>query len=265
MNKYRIPLLIACALAPVDPLLAQESTLQPIWKRAQSQNEGPAPYTGKYCDYQSFSGLEFTFSSDDIYRKYGFQHFSNTVNGFESIPFDEYAGKKGKIGPDAGTRSRAVLVEDCSSVYLRNAGEIEAEDAKAFGIEFAVAPATDWAVVNETDRMTDAKSCHVTPRTDRMPYPMFFYHSKEGFSVGVVGGDFPGKSTTFRVDKNRAISEVDGLSGNRAQALAGQIRSGGRVLLVGAYQWPHDWEVIREFNLAGLVEKLNSCKSAVSR
>ncbi|HDX0898609.1 TPA: hypothetical protein RNS99_000487 [Stenotrophomonas maltophilia] len=265
MKKNSLCLLLTCALGLTTPLAAQENPLQPVWERASKERESPAPYTGKYCDYSQFSGLEFTFSRDEVYRKYGFQHFSKTVDGFESLPFDEYAGKRGKIGREAGADAREVLVEDCSSAYLRNAREIDAEDAMAFGIEFAVAPATTWVVTSETDRMTDAKSCHVTPQTDRLPYPMFFYHSKEGLSVAVVGGDFPGKSTRFRVDKNRAVSEVDGLSGQRAQALVAQIRSGGRLLLVGAYQWPYESEVIREFNLSGLVEKLNTCKSAVSR
>jgi hypothetical protein len=265
MKKCRLAVLLVFAFGLVAPSSAQEHLPQPIWKRASAESAGPAPYTGKYCDYSQFSGLEFTFSRDEVYRKYGFQHFSRTVDGLESLPFEEYSGKRGKIGREAGTYAREVLVQDCSSVYLRNAKEIEAGDAMAFGIDFAEAPATVWVATNETDRMTDAKSCHVTPKTDRLPYPMFFYHSKEGISVQVVGGNFPGKATTFRVDKNRAISEVEGLSRQRAQALLGQIRSGGRVLLVGAYEWPHESEVIREFNISGLAEKLDSCKAAVAR
>lgn len=265
MRTYRLCFLLACALAQAGPLKAQEGQFQPVWKRASEEAASPAPYSGKYCDYSQFDGLEFTFSSDEVYRKYGFQSFSKTVDGFESLPFEEYSGKKGKIGREAGAYAREVLVEDCSAAYLRSTGEIEAEDAKAYGVDFAQAPATSWIVASEKDRMTDAVSCHVTPKTDRMPYPMFFYHSIQGFSVEVVGGNFPGKRTTFRVDKNRAISEVDGLTQQRAQALVAQVRSGGHVLLVGAYEWPHESEVIREFNLSGLAEKLDSCKAAVAR
>ncbi|UXB22771.1 hypothetical protein K7567_12550 [Stenotrophomonas maltophilia] len=265
MMKHGPSFLILHMLVLAWPTSAQENLLQPVWKATPTDTTNPEEYTGKYCNYSEFEGLEFTFSTDEVFRKYGFQRFSKSVDGLESLPFDEFSGKKGKIGRKAGGYSREVLVNDCSAVYLRNAEEIEAEDAIAFGVTFAAAPATDWVITHEVDRMTDAKSCYVTPKTSRMPYPMFFYHSKEGFSVGVIGGDFPGKSTTFRVNKNRAIAEVGGLSGARAQVLVSQIRAGGKSLLVGSYEWPHETEIVREFNLAGLAENLDKCKAAVAR
>lgn len=139
-----------------------------------------------------------------------------------------------------------------------------AGDAKVYGIIFASAPPTKWVSNSEVDRMTDAKSCHVTPQGVGMPYPMFYYHSKQGFSAEVVGGDFPGRPTTFRVDKSRAISEREGLSGKNAATLFAQIRGGGRALLVGSYEWPNDIEQIREFNLEGLTAVLDECKRSVA-
>jgi hypothetical protein len=90
-----------------------------------------------------------------------------------------------------------------------------------------------------------------------------FYHSREGVSVGIVGADFPGRPEAFRVDRNKAISEVEGLSGARAQQLVAQIRGGGERLLISGYEWPNDYSVTAEFTLHGLVERLDECKAAV--
>lgn len=253
-------------LAVATPVSSQENPLVPLWKQRSADGEQLAPYTGKYCEFAAFEGVEFTFSADPSYQEYGFLHFSTTVGGVPGIPFSELAGKKAKIGRETSRAAiREVLVEDCSVVYLNKIGEIEADDAKGFGVTFAATPLTRWAIEEKVNPLTDAKSCHVTPEGVRPPYPMFFYHSKEGFSVGVVGGDFPGKPTTFRVDKLRAIAEVEGLSGQRAQALVAQIRAGGKSLLLGAYEWPDEVQNIREFNLSGLPAKLDSCKASVAR
>lgn len=265
MTKYISALGILALLAVATPVCSQQNPLVPVWKRASEGGEQPAPYTGKYCEFAAFEGVEFTFSTDTSYQEYGFLHFSTTVGGVPGLPFAEFAGKRAKIGRETSRASREVLVEDCSVVYVNKMGEIEAEDAKGFGVTFATAPLTRWVTEEKVNPLTDAKSCHVTSEGVRPPYPMFFYHSKEGFSVGVVGGDFPGKPTTFRVDKLRAIAEVDGLSGQRAQTLVTQIRAGGKSLLVGAYEWPDDFQNIREFNLSGLPAKLDSCKASVAR
>jgi hypothetical protein len=255
--------LVAAALLSGSAAGGEAVGPQPVWKADEQAIGSPDPYTGKYCDYPAFDGLEFTFSNDPQLEQYGFQSFSISTNGIGSLPFSEYAGKKGKIGRSTSSRTREVLIEDCTVAYLRKDGEIQAEDARAFGVAFTTQPPTTWVTNEEVNRMTDQKSCTVIPQGVRMPFPMFFYHSREGFSVGVVGGDFPGRSTTFRVDKNRAIAEEDGLSGKNALALASQIRAGGKALLVSSYEWPHDVEQVREFNLAGLTDGLDHCKRSV--
>ena len=221
---------------------------------------------GACTNFQAQQGIEFTFKTDDVYKKYGFQKFHETPSGYKSMPYESLVGHKGKVvggepGPYGVAYYHHVLVDDCRTVYWYDTDkQLEPDDALYAGITFIDRPLTKWVVSEDTDRMTDARSCKVTPES-HMPYPMFFYHSREGFSVGVVGGDFPGRPTTFRVDKNKAISEVEGLSGARAQALATQIRNGGQVLLVGSYEWPNDYEVLKEFNLSGLSEKLDQCKA----
>jgi hypothetical protein len=234
--------------------------LVPIVAIAQDANE---------CqNYKTQKGIEFTFKTDDLYKQYGFQMFHETPSGYKSMPYESLAGHKGKViggepGPYGIAYYHHVLVDDCRTVYWYDTDQqLEPDDALSAGITFIDRPPTKWVISQSTDRMTDAKSCRVTPESD-MPYPMFFYHSQEGFSVQVVGGDFPGRPTTFRVDKNKAISEIEGLSGAHAQALAAQIRSGGKQLLVGSYGWPNDYEVLKEFNLDGLSEQLDQCKALI--
>lgn len=221
-------------------------------------------------DYAAREGIEIQFSTDDLYKRYGFQMFHSAPEVVGATPYDTLAGKKGKVigsatGKTGIMKYHEVLVEDCARVYWHDTdGNLEPSDARFGGVVFLQQPGTSWEVSEKVDPMTDAKSCHITPKS-RTPFPMFFYHSTEGFSAGVVGGDFPGKSTTFRVDKNPAISEVEGLTGSRAQALVSQIRAGGTKLLVASYTWPNDYEVVREFNLEGLVSHLDYCRDAVRR
>lgn len=239
--------------------LAALVLLATIYSTSYAQNDAICE------DFQKRSGTEFLFKTDDIYKKYGFQSFHDSLSSYKSAPYESLAGRRGKVvGSYPGLRGLAhvheVFLDDCRTVYWRDTNDqLEPGDALSAGITFIDQPPTYWVVREETDRMTDAKSCVVTPKSD-MPYPMFFHHSIEGFSVQVVGGNFPGRPTTFRVDKNKAISEIEGLSGSRAQALAAQIRSGGKQLLVGSYGWPDDYEVLKEFNLSGLTELLNGCK-----
>lgn len=261
--KMEFAWIVAAALMGAIASGQEPSSLTPVWKAGDRSTSSPEPYTGKYCDYQAFEGLEFEFSRDPAFEKYGYQSFSSSANGLGSLPYAEYVGKKGKIGRQTEGSRREVLVEDCSAAYLLKSGEIQAEDARVFGVAFTTLPPTTWKSSQEVDRMTDQKSCSVIPQGVEMPFPMFFYHSREGFSAEVVGGDFPGRPTSFRVDKNRAISERDGLSGKNALALASQIRAGGKSLLVASYQWPHDVEQVREFNLSGLIDELDHCKRSV--
>lgn len=222
------------------------------------------------ADYTAREGIEIRFSTDDLYRRYGFQMFHSTPEVFTSTPYDTLAGKKGKIigavtGKIGVMKYHEVLMEDCTRVYWYDTdGNLEPSDAHFGAVVFLQEPRSSWEVSEKVDPLTDAKSCYITPKS-RTPFPMFFYHSTQGFSAGVVGGDFPGKPTTFRVDKNRAIAEIEGLTGSRAQTLVSQIRAGGMKLLVASYTWPNDYKVIREFNLEGLTPHLDYCRDAVRR
>jgi hypothetical protein len=262
--RSRLIFLIA-AISIAGPSFGQSNSLTPTWKRNAdgSPFESAPKYTGKYCNYAEFDGLEFSFSRDPVYATYGFQMFKVGDHGLVTLPFADFAGKKGKIGRATTSGMREVLIEDCTAAQLMKSGIIDAGDAVGLGVAFLSPPSTDWAVSEEVDRLTDARSCHVIPRGADMPFPMFFYHSSEGFSANAVGGDFPGKPVSFRVDKLKVISEREGLSGSNAQTLATQIRSGGQQLLVGAYEWPHEVEVIREFNLEGLAPLLDRCRAYV--
>jgi len=220
--------------------------------------------------FQESTGTTIFFKTDDVYRKYGFQMFRPEPAGHSAVPYELLAGRKGKVvgrhpGEYGFSYFHEVLLDDCRTFYWRDTdGRLEAGDALSGGVEFLDRPPTEWRVREESDRMTDARSCAVTPEA-KMPYPMFFYHSEEGVAVGVVGGDFPGRPATFRVDSNRAISENERLTGARAVQLIEQIRSGGKQLLVGSYEWPNDYEVIKEFNLSGIIEQLDKCKQSVGR
>ena len=149
---------------------------------------------------------------------------------------------------------------------------VRKSDAVVYGFTFVNEPTDEqleatrgktlWQVTNKVDPLTDVKSCHVIAFA-RGLQPMFFYHAREGVSVGIVGADFPGRPEAFRVDKNKAVTENEGLSGARAQQLIGQIRAGGKRLLVAGYEWPNDYDVTAEFTLDGVVEKLDECKAAI--
>jgi len=217
---------------------------------------------------QHGSAAEFRFSTAEYLKEIGFPMFHATPGEVEAVSYDTLAGKKGKVvgsttSPNKIFSYHEVLVEDCTRTFWFDTnGRLEDGDALSGNVEFLTKPALDWRINEKVDPMTDEKSCSVMPVAD-MPFPIFFYHSSEGFSVGVVGADYPGKATTFRVDKNKAIGEVEGVSGARAQAIASQIRAGGRTLLVSSYTWPREVEVIKEFDLKGLVPQLDACKQSV--
>lgn len=219
--------------------------------------------------YQTATGTEIIFS-DENRKAYGFSKFTDKPNIGKGMPYDVLAGKRGKViggqSPMYSMYFHEVLLEDCSTVYWYDTNkQLESGDAISAGITFIDSPPTQWDVSNKIiDKMTDNISCHVMPKSE-MPQPFFHFHSTEGISVAVVGGDFPGKPVTFRVDKNKAIAEKESLTGANAQALISQIRAGGKTLLVSSYKWPNDYQVIKEYNLSGLIDALDKCKLMVSK
>lgn len=131
---------------------------------------------------------------------------------------------------------------------------------------FQTNPAQKWSAELKVDPMTDKKTCQVTPESGtpfpKMPYPMFIYRSKGVVVTAViVGGDFPGKDVSFRVDKLPAISEQEMLGTANTQKLVQQIRSGGKVLLTRSYNWPEEFPNTKEFALDGLVSAFDKCKA----
>lgn len=123
----------------------------------------------------------------------------------------------------------------------------------------------DWYASIRSDAMTDAVVCSVMPSSLSMPRPMFYYKQGAGASLTAIGGDFPGRPLTVRVDSNKAESDTRSISGERLNRLVAQIRAGGRLMRVRAYQWPNDYPVDSEWQLSGLAEKLDECRAAVKR
>lgn len=115
------------------------------------------------------------------------------------------------------------------------------------------------------DPMDDTISCRVQKAGASLPFPWFFFHSKEGLSISVVGDVYPGKSVRFRVDKKTVISGNGGLVGTQAKNLLTQIQGGGKELLVEFIEWPSGAPVYLELDLKGINEHLKVCKSAIKR
>ena len=243
----------------------------PVWAAAQESAQ---------CEeYATAQGPEIRFSDDESKYRYGFSMVGFEKKDTVRAAFAELGGKTARVLPsevgDFFTQwwHRAVL-PDCRIVYMRGLGDsrLTQLDAITYGFAFTSAPTEGqleatrgrnaWNVVKNTDPMTDEKSCHVTAQA-RGLQPMFFYHSREGVSVTIVGADFPGRPEAFRVDRNKLITEEEGLSGPRAQQLIAQIRAGGKNLLISGYEWPYDYDKTAEFTLEGLVEKLDECRAAV--
>ena len=223
----------------------------------------PAPT----CAFEVSAGTEFEFAADaDASAARWIENFSPHKDFSAEVDPRELAGKRAKIvRPATGLaygRAQEVLTEDCRTLFMRDEDQrLLPSDEEALAIRYISDLPSIWSVQEKVDRMTDAKICMVTPDAS-MPYPMFHYSTAEGFSVGVVGADFPGREVAFRVDKNPAISNVARLSPSQGQELVRQIRAGGESLLVSGYEFPHDYPQLGEFPLHGLVAALDLCRDA---
>lgn len=132
----------------------------------------------------------------------------------------------------------------------------EAQDAGTDG---------EWHTSIRKDDMTDAVICSVMPTTERMPYPMFYYQQGAGVALTAVGGDFPGRPLMIRIDTNKAESDIRSIKGDRLNRVVAQIRAGGNVMRVRAYEWPNDYPVDTEWQIDGLAQKLDECREAMKR
>lgn len=233
--------------------------------QAQDQSTVTCP------EYDQGKGIPIQFSTDNRFREYGFQSMTRDRNPLNHPDYEALAGKRAWVSPNglpglSGVATYYPLItEDCQKFYWYDSNTtLDASDGRIAGVEFLEDPPTKWQTAVDIDRLTDIKTCTVTPQAD-VPFPMFFFRRGRAPHVGMVGGDFPGRPDTFRVDKKPAIRENEGLSGPKAQQLIAQIRAGGKKLLTGSYRWPYDTENVAEFNLGGLVEKLDECKRELAK
>lgn len=220
------------------------------------------------CDYAALKGQEFEFAErEEDLRHYGYQSWSTTPDTTRALPYADYVGKKGKfLGTFTGKsplRFHDVVLEDCRTLYFFAIKDNIADELLGLkGIQLLNKALYQWRARIDVDKMTDAKSCSVMPDGD-MPYPAFYYEKGGKVSAGVVGGDFPGKDVSFRVDTLPALSGREMLTGAGAQKLVQQIRAGGKTLLTRSYAWPSDVPRTKEFNLEGIVAALDECKAAL--
>jgi hypothetical protein len=241
-------------------------------------SEARASTPGQCPAYEEAIGPQIRFGDTELTKQYGFQRISFTPDA-KSIPHSELAGRLAKFTGNDNSQSvfkfYTAVLEDCRSLYFLNAGDdpLSRSAERIFEFTFigedidarieAMRATTDWRTVEQVDPMTDAKSCYVTTGgLSRKITPMFFYHSREGFSITLIGADFPGKAETFRVDKNKAVSGREGLTGAAAQAFVDQARK-GRVLRVAGYTWPYETQELDEYNLGGLGPKLDACRAFI--
>lgn len=118
---------------------------------------------------------------------------------------------------------------------------------------------TEWITRQEVDRMTDVRKCTIRAKDEDVT-PIFLFRSEGRWLFVVSNSDFPGRTVRARVDKNAAFTGEQDLSSAQDEQLFKQIRAGGTNLLTESYEWPNDTPVVREFNLAGLVPKLDDCE-----
>jgi hypothetical protein len=225
--------------------------------------------------FEGAIGPEFVFKDPVRYSSY--------VKDAENSPHFPKGDLPGKRVRFTGAESDdyeqffTAVTEDCVKLRLKalSIGPLSRLDASFHNFDFVgpdidskialIKPGTNWRTVEKVDPMTDEKSCYVTAGGYRAKLnPMFVYHSREAFAVTAAGADFPGKPLTYRIDKNAAVRGGDVITGARAQGLVDQARKGSKLLVAG-YTWPYEVENVAEYELAGIVPKLEHCRAFVKR
>lgn len=85
--------LLLCASAE-----GQESDLlRPAWKTSQPEVTSAPQYTGKYCDFDAFEGLEFTFSGNSDFEQHGFLNFRINTNGIGDCHSPTLRGRRERL------------------------------------------------------------------------------------------------------------------------------------------------------------------------
>lgn len=220
------------------------------------------------CDFASEQGVEIEVLSPPLRADGTLRDFSELKDISEGLPADALAGRRVKLSHQWKSFPPVwvATTDRCETIFVKDNDEtLKHSDIERWGAKLIGELPSIWRAREEIDPLTDAKSCAINVTTWReKPQPLFYWHSKEGFSIGAVFADFPGRPRAFRVDKNPAIAGgEDGLSGAKAQQLIRQIRAGGRTILVAGYEWPDDYQIHAEFPLDGLVPLLDRCASFV--
>lgn len=219
--------------------------------------------------YQDQEGVEIVFNTSKYSTSFN-MITPSIKDPYGTVAYEMLVGKKGKVFntthiPEHNWYYHHVLVQDCQTVYLKSLSNTFDKVSNVFA-GYSLVETTPKAVENmwvanmQSDPMTDKKHCTVTYKASASS-PFFYFNELSQLSILVLGGDFPGRDVTMRVDKNKAISGDEGIRGANAQLLVQQINAGGKILLVSAYKWPYDYPVIKEFDLTGIIEKLKSCKT----
>ena len=227
------------------------------------------------CDYASAVGSEIQFAEESEWTGWSLFQYTPDITG-ERVPHEKLAGKKAKIKsiksdeslamPFKGGTSREVIVEDCSIIYYYDLDSFLDKSDEGAIFEFIEIPKAFWTTVEKKDVMTDIKSCAVNVKGN-MPYPQIRFYDTGEVIVLVFTSDYDGSPVTFRIDKKKAITERDYLSGANARLLISQIRAGGKSMLVQANNWSNSYfrTVTHEYNLDGAIEKIDYCINAVKK
>lgn len=229
---------------------------------------------GDSCGYGLLGGTEFEFRTDSNAKSTGrfAGWYSEKPHLYaDELPYERFAGTKGKLIDDRADPSidnspyRKAMSENCEPLYLQWSRHSELSETflSLSGITILQPLPTSWAISEITDKMTDEYTCAVSVNGRSPPYPWFGF-AKKATQLEVSGSDYPGTDVSYRVDENTAVTEKQILTGERAQRVLKQIRAGGKKLLVRAHAWPENSPSTAEYDLGGLVEKLDECRRRVA-
>lgn len=105
-----------------------------------------------------------------------------------------------------------------------------------------------WFAECNRDAMSDELICATTNYDFGLL--VFYYIKPEPTSICILGHDFPGRSGSIRVDKNKPVTtDEDGCT--PAKNLIGQMVKGQRVI-TRRHEWPRDYPQDKGGSLAGL-------------
>lgn len=224
----------------------------------------PASAQEPACSFESAAGTEIEFSA--IKGSQGVADDFSPYKDF-SAPIEVAAlqGRRAKVvGATTGDvrTDLQLILDDCSTLFMRDDdGMLLSTDQDRTGVRI-IKRSEDhpslWNVRKSVDPVDDAKICTVT--TSGIPAPVFIWHSRDGFAIGAVGADFPGRPLALRADRAPAVEGEGPLIGAVAQRVMSQIRGGAGSLLVAGYRWPNDFRASATYATDGLVTRIEECE-----